>query len=151
MTAASHYIYLDVCTLCRPFDDQTQMRIRLETEAAQLILSYVRSGDLILTISPVHYLEIKAIQQFTERGYLLALIEKLGQDITFDPAKTRSRAETLMTQSFGPADAAHLAFAETAKADFITCDDRLLRHCQHSDTTVWCGTPTAFCVKENLR
>lgn len=44
-------IYLDVCALCCPFDDQTQIRIRLETEAVQLILSHVRSGELALVAS----------------------------------------------------------------------------------------------------
>jgi len=32
-------IYLDVCTLCRPFDDQSFLRIRLETDAVNLIMS----------------------------------------------------------------------------------------------------------------
>jgi hypothetical protein len=31
-------IYLDVCCLCRPFDDQTVHRIRMETEAVTEIL-----------------------------------------------------------------------------------------------------------------
>ncbi|MDF2953368.1 MAG: hypothetical protein OD816_000613 [Thermodesulfobacterium sp.] len=30
-------IYLDVCALCRPFDDQSYLRIRMETEAINLI------------------------------------------------------------------------------------------------------------------
>ena len=31
-------IYLDVCVLSRPFDDQSFLRIRLETEAVNLML-----------------------------------------------------------------------------------------------------------------
>ena len=31
-------LYLDVCTLCRPFDDQNRMRIRLETDSYYLIM-----------------------------------------------------------------------------------------------------------------
>jgi hypothetical protein len=31
-------IYLDACCLNRPFDDQTQARIRLEAEAVLMIL-----------------------------------------------------------------------------------------------------------------
>ena len=38
-------IYLDVCCLNRPFDDQTQDRIHLESEAVILILKRVRSGN----------------------------------------------------------------------------------------------------------
>jgi len=26
-------LYIDVCTLCRPFDDQNVMKIRIETDA----------------------------------------------------------------------------------------------------------------------
>ena len=41
-------IYIDVCALCRPFDEQEYMRIRLETEAVNLILSKVRDGNYML-------------------------------------------------------------------------------------------------------
>lgn len=34
-------VYLDVCALSRPFDDQSYLRIRIETEAVNLILSNV--------------------------------------------------------------------------------------------------------------
>ena len=45
-------IYLDVCTLSRPFDEQHYLRIRLETEAFNLILSRVRKNDYKLLVSP---------------------------------------------------------------------------------------------------
>ncbi|GAX41591.1 hypothetical protein NIES4075_25880 [Tolypothrix sp. NIES-4075] len=38
-------IYLDVCCLNRPFDDQTQERIRLEVEAVLRILVKFQIGD----------------------------------------------------------------------------------------------------------
>lgn len=34
-------VYIDVCALSRPFDEQEYIRIRLETEAVNLILSPV--------------------------------------------------------------------------------------------------------------
>jgi hypothetical protein len=37
-------IYLDVCCLNRPFDDQRQERIRLEAEAVPLILGRCEAG-----------------------------------------------------------------------------------------------------------
>ena len=104
--------YLDVCALCRPFYDQTQMRVRLETEAVQLILSYVRSGDLALIVSPVHDNEINAIDDPVERTHLLSTLRQLAWDIVFDLGQARRRAEELASQGLGPADAAHLAFAE---------------------------------------
>jgi hypothetical protein len=38
-------IYLDTCCLNRPFDDQTQERIRLESEAMLAILSRIEKGE----------------------------------------------------------------------------------------------------------
>jgi len=34
-------LYFDVCTLCRPFDDQQQLQIRMETDALYLIVRQV--------------------------------------------------------------------------------------------------------------
>ena len=60
-------VYLDVCALCRPFDDQQQVRIRLETAAVELILAHIRPAELELIVSPVHNVEIEAITD-TEEG-----------------------------------------------------------------------------------
>ncbi len=38
-------IYLDTCCLNRPFDDQTQERIRLESEAVLAIISRIEKGE----------------------------------------------------------------------------------------------------------
>jgi predicted nucleic acid-binding protein len=151
MQPENQQVYLDVCTLCRPFDDQRQIRIRLETEAVQLILSHIRLGALTCMTSPVHRAEISAIPDFTEREYLLALLQEIGTEITAERDCVRARAETLAAEGLGPADAAHLAYAEVAAADFITTDDRLERQCKRVGATVWCGNPVAFCEKETLR
>lgn len=150
MSQPASRIYLDVCALCRPFDDQSQMRIRLETDAVQLILSHVRSGNLTLVVSPAHDVEIGAIDDLTEREHLLSTLQQVGHRVTFDLRQVRERAEHRARQGLGPADAAHLAFAEEVGADFITCDDLLLRQCRRIQPAVWCGTPVAFCDKENL-
>ncbi len=44
-------IYLDTCCLNRPFDDQSQERVRLESEAVMLIHRRVVAGDLFLIAS----------------------------------------------------------------------------------------------------
>jgi predicted nucleic acid-binding protein len=144
-------VYLDVCALSRPFDDQDEMRIRLETSAVDLILSYVRSGNLQLVVSPVHDVEIGAISYMEERRQLELMLEQIGVRPDFDLMSARQRAEALVAQGVGLADAAHLAFAEQIGADFVTCDDRLLRQCRRVGVKVWAGTPPAYCDKENLR
>ncbi len=126
------------------------MRIRLETDAVQLILSHVQTDDLVLMVSPVHDAEIKAINEPAEREHLLSTLRQIGNPIKVNLKKTRQRAEQLFQKGLGPADAAHLAFAEKAEASFITCDDRLIRQCRRIQPSVWFGTPIAFCDKENL-
>jgi predicted nucleic acid-binding protein len=145
------YIYLDVSALCRPFDDQEQMRIRLETDAIQLILANLHSNKRMLIASPAHDAEIRSISDLAEREHLQSLLKVSGAHVVFDLSSARRRAEELIHKGVGIADAAHLAFAEQAQADFITCDDRLIRQCHRVGIRIWCGTPIAFCERENLR
>ena len=44
-------IYMDVCCLCRPFDDQTVGRIRLEVTAVQEIIRRCASREYTLVTS----------------------------------------------------------------------------------------------------
>jgi predicted nucleic acid-binding protein len=143
-------VYLDVCVLSRPFDDQQQTRIHLETTAFELILAHIHAGELQIIASPVHEAEIRAIPDAQERQHLLLLLDETGSHIDFDLPRIRQRAEELATGSMGVADAAHVAFAEYAAADFVTVDDRLLKKCRRLDIQVWYGSPQAYCDKENL-
>lgn len=144
-------IYIDVCALSRPFDEQHYLRIRIETESVNLILSKVREGDYKLLFSPVHIKEIEAIPDVYERIELQMLLERLGESLKVDMSTTRLRAEGLVNLGFGVADAAHIAFAEQAGASFISCDDKLIKKCLDHDIDIWCGSPVAFCEKEGLK
>ncbi len=145
-------IYLDVCTLCRPYDDQTYSRIHMETAAVQLILSAVEKQCFQLVWSPVHIKEIEATANHSERIELLYLIEKtkFDSDIPIDIQATRRRAEHLITLGFGIADAAHLAYSEAFQAELITCDDKFAKKSNSNKPAVWVGNPVAFCEKEEL-
>jgi predicted nucleic acid-binding protein len=144
-------IYLDVCAISRPFDDQSFLRIRLETAAVNLIFSRVRQGTYGLVVSPVHIREIEAIEESIERIELQLLLNALGESVPVDRVKTRERAEELVRVGFGIADAAHVAFAEQSGASFISSDDRLLKRCSRAVKTIWTGNPVAFCEREALR
>lgn len=144
-------IYLDVCALSRPFDDQKYMRIRLETEAINLILSKVKIGSYKLMVSKVHFKEIDAILDPIERIELQMVLDKWGEQIKMIFTQTRARAEFLVNSGFGIADAAHVAFAEQENASFISCDDRLIKKCLKKKLKIWCGSPVAFCEMEELK
>ena len=151
MSSQPKCIYLDVCALCRPFDDQRQARIRLETTSVELILSYVRKKKIKMIVSPIHDAEIAATADREERSQLMFLLQQLGVLSTPDLQVVQQRAERLTAQGMGVADATHLAFAEQSRAEFVTVDDRLIRMCRRIKPTVWCGTPLAYCEKEELK
>ncbi|MDO9566662.1 MAG: PIN domain-containing protein [Candidatus Desulfaltia sp.] len=144
-------IYLDVCALCRSYDDQSYMRINLETIAVQLIFSAIDQNMYDLVYSPVHIKEISAISDQIERFELYHLLQETGKFINVDKMQARKRAEKLVSVGLGVADAAHLVFAEAVEADFITCDDKLCKKCRTLDLAIWAGNPVAFCDKEGLR
>jgi predicted nucleic acid-binding protein len=87
----------------------------------------------------------------TEREHLLSTLRRIGHCVALDLRQARDRAEMLVQQGLGPADAAYLALAEAAQAEFITCDDRLLHQCRRVQPGIWFGTPVSFCDREDLR
>jgi hypothetical protein len=144
-------LYLDVCTLCRPFDDQSLLRIRLETDSYYLILQAIQDGDYGLLVSPVHLLEVDAIQNLVERNEIKAALGQQGTSCDGDRRSIRHRAEELAEQGMGLADAAHVAFAEVCADYFISCDDRLLKQCRRLGAPIKVMTPVAFCEQEELK
>ena len=144
-------IYLDVCALCRPYDDQSYTRIHLETTAVQLILRAIEAGDYELVYSPVHEKEISAISNDQERIDLLYLLKEIGVKISPSGLKGRQRAEHLVDAGFGLADAAHVAYAELAGAVFISCDDKLIKKCDNLKINLWATSPVMFCDKEGIQ
>ena len=92
-----------------------------------MILSKIKEGRFKLLVSAAHDLEIGAIDDAVERIKLQAIFSEIGVRVRGNLSKIRVRAEELVQLGFGVADAAHVAFAESYDAEFITCDDRLLR------------------------
>jgi len=118
-------IYLDMCCLKRPFDDQSQPRIRLEAEAVLGLLGaesadvqFVRSRALLLENSrnPVATRAARVAQWL--QGSVLAEL---------DPQALEKRTAELMSLGIRNFDALHVASAECAGAQIMgSCDDQLL-------------------------
>jgi hypothetical protein len=89
-------LYLDVCVLCRPFDDQNQLRIRLETDAVFLILRRIETGLYRALVSPAHYKEVGAIREISERLEMESLLSRLDKSCKYDLVQARYRAEALI-------------------------------------------------------
>jgi predicted nucleic acid-binding protein len=119
-------VYLDVCCLNRPFDDQHQDRIRLESEAILTILFMCEREDIQLVESEVTYWEVDAISNFDRKECVLSLL-KIPHIRIVITSDILARGKELETVGFGGYDALHLACAEAGKVDvFLTVDDGII-------------------------
>jgi len=134
-------VYLDVCCLNRPFDDQSQERIRLEAEAVLAVLRRVESGVWELVGSEAVDFEISRLPDLERSQRVLALARLAIGKVTLDGAIARRAAE-LVSNGLKPLDALHVSCAEDAGADvFLTTDDRLLRALRRANAGVPANNP----------
>ncbi len=123
-------IYFDSCCLQRPLDDQTQPRIRVESEAVLALLNVVQSGGIVLLNSEALEYEMRRIPNKMRRNEVIAVLALAEERLELTEA-TVALAESLEKKGIDPMDAVHLAFASVAKADYFTsCDDKLLKKAQ---------------------
>jgi predicted nucleic acid-binding protein len=120
-------IYLDVCCLNRPFDDQTQARIRLEAEAVMMILSRCETEQWEWVSSNVVEFEVGKTPD-PERRRRVRLLASHADDTVVAGQAEIERAQQFESWGISAYDALHLACAESSGADvFLTTDDELLR------------------------
>jgi predicted nucleic acid-binding protein len=120
-------IYLDVSCLNRPYDDQQQARIRLETEAISIIMERFEEGRWLHLASDMAVIEIEATPDAKRRRRALSLLPDRSEIAPLDEA-IWSRATECEAMGFKPADAVHVAAAEAMRADvLLTCDDRMFK------------------------
>jgi hypothetical protein len=120
-------IYLDNCCFNRPFDDQRQMRVRLEAEAKLCIQEQIRGGTLELTWSYILDFE-NAANPFEERR---TTISGWRQYATIDVEETVTilqQAHTLVGVGLKAKDSLRIACAIAGGCTyFVTTDDEILK------------------------
>ena len=124
-------VYLDNCSYNRPYDDQTQMRIYLETQAKLHIQDMIRRKQIELVTSYVLDFENSsnrsiqkkmAIEKFMKEYAALYVSNKNEKDIA-------KMVSCIMETGIKEKDAYHVACAVMAKCNyFVTTDDRLLKY-----------------------
>ena len=120
-------VYLDTCSLQRPLDTRSHIRISLEAEAVLGIIQFSEDGTLELVSSDVLLFETRQNPQPERQEYALAVLAQARVFVETDEA-IRQRGVELERQGLGALDALHLAAAEAAEADyFCTTDDKLLK------------------------
>ncbi len=120
-------LYLDNCCLQRPFDDQSQPRIRVETEAVFAVLATVQAGEHVLLGSEALEYEVARIPVETRRSETFAVLALASERLLLTDT-VEALALIYEQRGLSPMDAIHVATASIAKADyFCTCDDRLFQ------------------------
>ena len=113
-----------------------------------LILKRIETGFYRAVVSPVHYKEVGAIREISERLEIESLLGRLDKSSACDLVQARHRAEALIDMGFGIADAAHVSFAEQLAEFFITCDDKLLKRCKQTALLITAMSPLEFIAQE---
>lgn len=126
-------IYLDLCCFNRPFDDQAQSRIRLETEAKVAIQQHLRDGQHQLVWS--HILDFEnSLNPFGDRRDSVSQWRPLAVRRISHDEQLVALARQLSQLGLTEYDALHVAAAITGKVDlFVSTDDRLVKKLKGRD------------------
>lgn len=120
-------VYLDNCCYNRPFDDQSQLMINIESITKLYIQSMVLVGKLDLVWSDILEYE-NSKNPFEERSKRIVKWKTIAKDIIKSTTDVIDRAKSIMQFGIKSKDALHISSAIFAKADyFITTDKCIIR------------------------
>ena len=120
-------LYLDMNIYNRPFDDQSQLRIRLETIAIHSILKMIREKKFTLLWSFMLEYE-NSLNPFEEIMMEIKMTSALASEYIASAKDVLKHAKEFELKGIKPRDAIHLACSIKGKAGyFLTCDDKLIK------------------------
>ncbi len=123
-------VYLDNCCYNRPYDDQSDLKISLETQAKLKIQNMIVDGEIELVSSYVLITENSQNPVEAKRDNIKSYIDantSIYVDIK-NIDEIDSEADVIMDTGVKYMDACHIACAMYAKCDyFISTDRRLLK------------------------
>ena len=120
-------VYLDTCCLNRPFDDQSLLIIRLETEAILDIQEKIKSGHLSFGWSYILDFENNA-NPFEERRAQIQRWKEVADSFVTETEQILINMNELTRIGFKPLDALHVACAVSLQCKyFLTVDKGILK------------------------
>ena len=118
-------LYLDNCTFNRPFDDQNQLKIKLETEAKLYIQQGIVTGSYELVWSYILEYE-NTHNKYEDRRNAIFDWKSIAKIHCTENDEIIGYAENLKKLNIRTKDALHIACGIYAKSDyFITTDKHL--------------------------
>ncbi|MEW6558522.1 MAG: PIN domain-containing protein [Elusimicrobiota bacterium] len=120
-------LYIDLCVYNRPFDDQRQPRIKLETDIFLFLLEQIEQKMYHTVNSTVLEYENQQNPYIERKEKILSYLKMSREKVNLDKL-TINRATILEQYGIPSIDALHLALSEKSKVDyFVTCDDTLVK------------------------
>ncbi|MDR1625883.1 MAG: PIN domain protein [Spirochaetia bacterium] len=118
-------IYLDNCTFNRPFDDQNQLKIKLETEAKLFIQKGVLDNKYELVWS--YILEYENNQnKFDDRRNTIYDWKNIAKIHCIENDEIIEYAENLKKKNIRTRDALHIACSVYTHSDYLITADKQL-------------------------
>ena len=129
-------IYMDNCCYNRPFDDQSQLIINIESIAKLFIQSQILVGRYELVWSDILEYE-NSKNPFEERFKRIVKWKAVAKIIIQSKLDIIEKAKTIMGSGIKSKDALHIASAIYAKADyFLTTDKGIIKKANHINEVV---------------
>jgi predicted nucleic acid-binding protein len=143
-------IYLDVCCLCRPFDDQITGRIQVEATAVQEIIRRCASEEFTLVASEAITEEISKIPDTRKRLSVEKITAVAKEQVLIDEVVI-ARMHEITKRGVQAMDSLHIACAERAGAVLLTTDDGLITFFKSSrDIQIRIENPVIWLEEENI-
>lgn len=138
-------IYLDNCCYNRPFDDQLQERIHLESEAILTILKRGQEGVYQIVGSRMLELEMERMNDVVKRHRVQELYKVAVETVSYTEEIKRRSQEIMAKSKIRAFDSLHIAAAEAAEADvLLTTDDKLEKMAMNLELGVKVMNPLKF-------
>jgi len=127
-------IYMDVCCLCRPFDERNHPRIHMEMEAVIAILDRCRLDWELISSDVISYevLQIPDQKRLIRVRDIVALAQ---ENIEWNDC-LEQRATELEEYGIDAMDALHVACAEKSGSVLVTTDDALIKNIKREQTNI---------------
>ncbi len=120
-------IYFDNCCIQRPFDDKSQIRIRLEAEAVISIIELIEGNSIDLVTSSIVEMELNKTPDPDRVRFGYKILSLSTKRIGLSE-KIISRAKEFEEMDVKAIDALHLAVADIEKINYVcTTDDIFIK------------------------
>ncbi len=119
-------LYLDNCCYNRPFDDLTNQKNYIESQAIIVILDLYKKDKLDIYKSKILDYEINQMKSITKKSKILDVYSSIQSNYIDTTNEIIDRAEELKKYNIKEKDALHIAYAEYGNLDYFITVDKIL-------------------------